>query len=405
MGNRHDRNEKAVIKRLENRNGRDVVLYGTDTFSQYIYENLIELGINVLYFVEDDTKINELKGKMIKNPFELFAENKKDIFVLVARMTNHGEAYRKLIDMNFIYEKDFTIMGIHGYMDACDSVDTLLGYNRNDDLLGFRIFGENKENSYKIVTLGGSTTDPSLGYCKSWSEFLYCELKKLGYDITVYCGGLAGYASTQEFLKLNRDVLELNPNMVLTLSGVNDAVFLGDIGEKYPFVNGYQSNFFNYLLKNNIMPPDTLDMRNVRNISYGLDSKLSDYEIWINNMRKMNSVCNEFDIIFRGFLQPMIYCGGYIIDPELENMFEEYIKLNKGNVVEKKVNKDNMEFFIKNIKKHLNKYPYIIDLTNVFSGMSNVYFDWCHYNEKGSFIIADNIMEEIKKYLIVEKRG
>lgn len=77
-------------------------------------------------------------------------------------------------------------------------------------------------DALKIVVLGGSTSDPALGY--SWPELLAGVLKERGAKATVLNGGVAGYSSNQELIKLTRDVLPLGPDIVISMSGVNDLV-------------------------------------------------------------------------------------------------------------------------------------------------------------------------------------
>ena len=91
------------------------------------------------------------------------------------------------------------------------------------ELPGFAVYGDlnaPREEVIRIVALGGSTTEPSSTQC--WPQKLYEELTKRGYSCLVLNGGVAGYSTNQELFKFIRDVMPLNPDIVISLSGVND---------------------------------------------------------------------------------------------------------------------------------------------------------------------------------------
>lgn len=104
-----------------------------------------------------------------------------------------------------------------------EALDLNLGYTYMMDKRhpGFQVLGMDKESDYRIVLLGGSTTDGWLYEFKSWADFLY--EKCIGYHVTIFNGGISGYTSTQELVKLLRDGITLNPDMIILYDGVNDA--------------------------------------------------------------------------------------------------------------------------------------------------------------------------------------
>jgi len=109
-------------------------------------------------------------------------------------------------------------------------LDPHLGYahdHATDDGLGdvggvpgFAVYGDpDAPDALRIVALGGSTTDPlDPG---NWPRALQRLLANQGVPAVVFNGGVSGYSSNQELLKLIRDALPLEPDLVLSLSGIN----------------------------------------------------------------------------------------------------------------------------------------------------------------------------------------
>ncbi len=61
----------------------------------------------------------------------------------------------------------------------------------------------------------------------NWTEWLEIILREKSYSVEVLAGGIQGYASSQELLKLIQDVLILRPDLVISFSGINDATGMG----------------------------------------------------------------------------------------------------------------------------------------------------------------------------------
>lgn len=126
--------------------------------------------------------------------------------------------------------------------------DPLLGYNlgtKNKDTAGFCIYGDMQNAKFHILTLGGSTTDPSIYPFKCWSECLHDLLEEAGLSNAVICGGVAGYTSAEELFKLIRDGFSLKPDIVLNYSGGNDM----QVEEEYPYINFYMREIGEYLVQ------------------------------------------------------------------------------------------------------------------------------------------------------------
>lgn len=195
--------------------------------------------------------------------------------------------------------------------------------------------------------------------------------------------------STQELIKFLRDVVPMKPNMVLSYSGINDLVDshgdFNDYGKGYPFAFPRLKMKMDQFLK---------DTQESNSLYLGRKSGLGVEEIWILNKRIMNYVAKEMGMVFYTFLQPMLYCGDYTIDPEIMPKLEEYRKNERFSYMF-----EHAQTFREKIINQMQNEDYVIDLTGIFDRCSKIFIDFAHVNEWGNQIIADNIFRHIEKDL------
>ena len=272
-----------------------------------------------------------------------------------------------------------------------DWLDVNLGVLWKQDQDGFRIFGSDREDSYTIVTLGGSNTYADwLVYAKSWSELLYEKFRDNGREnVKILCGGAPGFGSTQELMKFLRDVVPMKPDLVLCYSGLNDVVDshgdFCDTGSGYPFA-------FPRLLQR--LERFAEDAESRLPLYIGRKSEQSVEDIWILNQKIMHFVAQEMEIEFYTFLQPMLYYRNYRIDPELAVKLEELKKNDRFRYAF-----EHREAFCNTVKERTAELDYIIDFTGIYDGYSKLFIDGSHVNEWGNQIIADRIFDFIKQKL------
>ncbi len=385
----------TVKKMLEFAAGRELVMWGSDALTHYIYEDILKFpGGGIKYFIDDMQVCKEYRGVSYKKSIELFLENKEEIYIIAFVIKGHADIYQKLVDMAFEPEKDFYIGGIAGYQADYDVVDAMLGYNRYyGETLGFQIYGNiENEHAYRIMTLGGSTTDPTEGNNKSWPEQLYEGLRTDYPDIVVINGGLAGYASNMELLKLIRDGLRYKPDMLLTFDGFNDVNF-SCVCENYPLLHPYAKKTFDRIEKNGNFAPDTLGLRSPSRLVYGMAEQNADYEIYIRNLRMIHSIAEEFGMIHIGFLQPMFSIGKPIIDEESDSFYKE-ITREYAYIL------DRMQLFKENVALWLMQKEYMHDLTPIFDNKPHMYYDICHATDEGNAVIAQNIEIYVRERMV-----
>lgn len=384
---------KSISKYLEYSNDRKILVYGEDSYTIAIAETVNAMKYEITAIISD-TLIHKEFDVIPLNMLENYQS--EDYFVLIATLTDHKKAYENMLLHNYKLQQDFAIMGIGGYTKPIDAIDSLLGFSRiNDDIPGFKIWGNENEADYKIVILGNSTSDPTTGMLKSWSEMLYEKLANTKYKVKIYNGATTGYSSTQEFLKLNRDVLPIKPDLVISFSGYNDIDGTSCV-ENFPFLHKYTRKFYEYLKTHSRLAPDSMYMRNVQLVSHGNPIQLPDYMLWLNNMKKMHSICQTFSIKFVAYLQPMLECENIYLDSTLDTIINEFYQISDISRIS--VKEKNYEYY-QNLREKIISYEFISDLYGIFSNQQNVFYDICHYTEKGNKIISEQIYKDVIKFL------
>lgn len=384
INNGNERTEKGIkkITKIINNiylslSNREIVLFGKEELCKDFISKLEDNVQERVWGVIDlDNEKNELKELKYRDINELYLETTKelDFFILHPKMTKKYISI--LIDMGFDQSQ---IIGV-GEDLFCgtqkqDVYDIQLGYSRINDLPGFIILGNKEdETAYRIVTLGGSTTDPTLCNIKSWSEFLFEQLRNMGLNVCIYVGGMASYTVSQELQKLIRDVVGLKPHMVLSYSGINDAV--GNYYDKgYPFIINYQWELFNKVAENKMIYNTLQRDIPIEKVSKGLKNNEDNSKHWLKCQRMMYAICKEFGIIYRGVLQPYSISWSAAISKETR----EYI-----------------EMFYRQLLKEIKIDTYtdwLADFTDIFDEEENIFFDICHVYEKGNRIIARKMMK------------
>lgn len=367
--------------------GRKLIMYGTGREAQNIAQLYELLDRRLDFFIEDIEmkKPMGLKYEVREVEDILYEES---CFVLIAK-EDIRSAYRRLESLGLKYAEDFIVavpFRVDKYFLRPNPLDINLGYTYVTDsqIPGFTVYGEGE---YKIAVLGGSTTDAELFPFASWPEIMYNIMRDC--NVTMYIGGVAGYESSQELIKLMRDVLPLRVDMVVVFDGFNDARSFSET----PFAHSYLKDIFefagqHYRNENNL--EGEIEQKQV--VSCGIEQAVDNVGNWLNNIRMMHAVCEEFDIKFLAFLQPMLAskremdleeCGLWKMASIFYGKDKKYLPLS----------------FREWGEKHAREYDYIYDFSNLFDGISGVYIDDVHATEKGNEIIAKSIYREILEFI------
>lgn len=303
--------------------------------------------------------------------------------------------------------------------------DPILGYSYSDDtylplakeredyLNGITRIGHTSDTDIRIAILGGSTSD--ISYDGSWMRPLHDLLKLENLKPLIICAGISGYSSSQEVLKLIRDVLPLKPDIVISLSGVNDIGFIQASSPKRPYIHKYQEKVGQFLIekygtenknvgtffKQNIHRKEEKNFITMNKevslgkLVLGVEKVQESYESWHTNIRLQKAVCLEFGIEYFACLQPIFGIGNYSSSVDENIIYKAFIK-------ERKVHKipyhEVLVKFYEGAKKIVSENRYFMyDLTNVYEEVTDIYQDPRHPNLKGNNILALNIFNILKE--------
>ena len=374
------------IRELAKYKNKKIVLYGADKIVVEVFHKLKCLDLEVSYVVDnldelDDGAMNLIHsiGLELRDIYELYLE--EDCFVLILR-NDYERCSKKLQSMGFKnlidYNRFFNAAGYirnHRYR-----LDSLIGYGlpaEGCDKNGLKIFG-NAANARRVIAiLGGSTSDPCVYEWKSWGEYLFNN--HLSKDETaLVIGATAGYSSSEELFKLIRDVMPLNPYLVISYSSVNDNDTL------FPYENSYKHKLFKKISAMRIEDP--YGNSGVGEFIGGVQRKsVKGSEKWLTNQRIMNAVCREFGIQFVCILQPNL------ITKQKEKKDEEILFYVQDQIKKQRVRFNN------GIENKVDEYDFIENGVHWLDGEDGLFYDYCHLNEKGNMIIADKIFDCLKR--------
>jgi hypothetical protein len=275
-----------------------------------------------------------------------------------------------------------------------------------------------------IVCLGGSTTDPLLpcflsdgitcDASGSWSEELSRIMESKKIRGTVFCGGMSSYKTSHDLLRLLRDVLEIQPDIVISYGGVNDFCLQTHGYHQYGHWQFYSllnheykpsfilPNLVHYVHKV-IMPEENQSDKNLPAETFkywGMKSSLELHEYLIRNWRIMNEICKLQDIRFFGVLQPCI--GSTEVTRNNASILTEEIR--DYYLTHQFFSLEQLFKCYTQVQPEISKYDFMYDFSNIFDKQSletvyayNFYKtkvrDTCHVSQEGNRIVAENMFK------------
>lgn len=375
---------------------------------QYIYHMCVFFGKKKIYFYGNKTKKNCRVAECIKAlDFDFagflsdtYEENEKQEYssILVEEilyednffvvLENDKEKIKKLLELGLRKNIDFNMLPQLSFSDhIMESIlDLNLGYTYkgNSRYPGITIYGQERKDDFKIAVLGGSTTDD--GYdTRNWARILY---EKWPDDaITIYNGGTSGYTSTQELIKLERDILPLKPDLVIVYDGFNDLCE----NPAYPFAVPYLQSIFDFARKNMDKENGGYGGNNANDeyVNLGVMSEENHFENWLSRIRMMYAVAQSAGVELLAFAQPSRCMSHKAANDEWLMSSAVFWLEDQGGpayVFRQMIESKRIE----------ETYDYIFNLTAIFDDRTELFKDSCHLYEAGSEIIADNIMQIIK---------
>ena len=276
----------------------------------------------------------------------------------------------------------------YSYINSCDGCfyrkavwDVNLGHtyieHKYCNQTQLYIYGDNKENDYKVAVLGDSTSEGGRSSIWTWAEYLIKDHAPKG--VTVYNYATSAYSSGQQLIKLIRDVIPLRPNLIISYSGYNDIFQRGDYSSAFAFP--YLCHIFSSAIRNGM----------TREVVYGSEDGIESHERWLKNMQYMNAIAKVNDMTFCAFLQPCLICKDNL------SYHEKTIIQTLSSMYDKKELEECKQLRRK-MKNIGDKYSFICDLSDIFDDI-DVYMDLLHVYDEGNRIIAHHIWNKIHSYI------
>lgn len=326
-------------------------IYGIESHYTNHWMHLLEC-IGVSYQFMEDEEILDWYGYHVESIFELSYQDLDNVFIIINKPYEKlKKAIDILSDYNISFENNNAIC-IYDYIANLDRrkifADVCAGpvpkMLLDEDFPCYYMIGEQEQDTYKIMTLGGSNTESTLFTYESWPEELGKMLKNAGIKATIYNGGIATYSSIQECTKLIRDIKYIKPDMVISFSGFNDGAGIKTTGR--------------YI--------------------YGMEKRSVDN--WLQNEKMMNLICEQYGAKFYCFVQPQIYHKDF--EDKYWNLFTQGYR----------------EEMYPDWKEEIEKQkdcPWLVNLLDILDEHFDVYFDVCHVTTEGNKIIAKHIYDHI----------
>lgn len=314
-------------------------------------------------------------------------------------------------------------------------VDPILGYAHDPALHadklkrvpGFVVYEPKKDLKApprRIFTLGGSTTDPlilqnapSIGP-DNWPKLLRDQCNDHETACQVYNGGVGGFSSSQELFKLIRDVTPLDPDVVISLNGVNETYHCQDTD--HPLVNSYTIDLMHsifdadnpkhgrtyvdpflfpntmYLVRHFKVRYFTDDGKGDDRAYFGVKNIKSPAQVWETNVRMMHGIAKSMGFEYQVFLQPLIGFGQYTPNeterswgPESGKDPNYWSCVTQVFSAARKICREELDF--------------CTDITDVFANHgSGLYHDNRHPNAKGNRIMAEAIFKDLRLRQLVQ---
>ncbi len=358
----------------------------------YFFSNDVPYILNVILVMEalgisGGRVATEVNGEHLKNPrvisaYDLCYEDFSTF--LVWALPEDEEDAIAFMRKSGLPENIF-VRGVGGasYLSRSYILDTHLGYADVEGNPVVRNCAED-ENALKLAILGGSTSDYHLYLEKSWPAWLLELAQEAGIKIECTMAATGGNISSQELIRLIRDVVWKKPDIVISYSRIND--FCGV--KNHLFTHPYQQTVFERMaLSMEALPY----IKTNKTKSNGLFSMGECHEDnlalhWLANERMMHAVCQEFGIVFYSILQPGIDTK------KPKSKFElDIYRLSE---------QDNMrawEKMMEDVKPEIPKYPWLYDFTNIFDEMQGeVFWDICHVYGNANRLVAEKILSIIQ---------
>jgi len=250
-------------------------------------------------------------------------------------------------------------------------------------------------NVYRIFLVGGSTAFSSAAPSDKTTIAAYLEnllnknFSSSGKKFEVITAANPAWSSTHERVFIENKLSELEPDMVIAFSGVND-VHWGAEGKNILWFRTFADDFYFDIIKMayqtaGINPPADVTDTNEVPVPPSIVAKRL-----LKNTKISNFILGQNGIKYLFFLQPNLA----VTKKELNNWEKECLSDEKEYFVEcfKKIDAN-----LKNYKDKNFSYFNLSDMFDKLPASEALFVDSYHFGDKGNEMIAEKIFEKIKK--------
>lgn len=253
-------------------------------------------------------------------------------------------------------------------------------------------------NTYRIFLTGGSTAFSSgapsddktiAGYLGSLLTTQLTPDNKLKYEVFTMAN--SAWATTQERIVQENLLSELEPDMVISLSGVND-VHWGVRGRNILWYRSYSDHFYWSLIKRVFVLTRHPAMPENTRIEANPIAPAIVAERLLKNVKISSFALSEKQIEYVFALQPALAVTNKKLTSRENGIvkLQEYFRACYG-------------LFVRDLKSLKGENFQFVDLTEMFDGSGaneEIFLDSYHFGDKGNEMIAQSIFLQIKARLV-----
>lgn len=244
-------------------------------------------------------------------------------------------------------------------------------------------------NPIKIFITRGSTTDIALNH-ENWPKHLSRILEQQGVCADLYVGGVGGYSSGQELLKVIRDGQIVQPDIYISYSGANESE-----GSECPPAAYSHEHEYTFLERSIELSNAGVLLPNTQYVFKRLagvtpltlnrpECDTANGAIWLHNMQVIQGIALENKASFMGFLQPVLGSGIHTQDIEMKSWAGEV---------------DHSRRYYPSLIKLVSRHPdFLYDMSGVFDSINDkVFVDDCHLTDTYQPFIAQKIFTLLRE--------
>jgi hypothetical protein len=353
------------------RKGHKVYIYGMkNNVSELIYDALNIYDIKISGYVYD---VRDEEND-IQSIYEVAYKGTEDKFIVIAELEYLPTVRaRETLECAGFSLEQWNYTGIQKYTYASRYIpsnspyqlDSLLGWNMeySEGLPGWKRYGKDEANKVRIIILGGSTSS-EVFHPENWISKLYYKMLKENIKTTIYNGAHPCNDIVSELLRILRDGHILHPDIVISMSGVN---------------NLYYKKLENQFNEEGLANIVKCMSDNIEKKCYsGAYDKDDLYSFWYRNEKLLELVSEFYGAKFFCFLQPM-------------NITMKSMNLQEKSIFERQERIDGANSFT----SHSDNEVGYINIMRIFEHQDDMFFDNCHYTDNAHEIIADKVFETI----------